>query len=285
MQTGRIELNGFELSYILRDGQNNTKTPLLLLHGFSGSAKDWLFYLEQLPEDVTAVALDIIGHGESGHPDTPEYYRYGSIASQINLVLNKLGFQKVILLGYSMGGRAALAFANKFPQKTEDLILESTSFGIEDEQEKRERSLADERLVKLLTSEGIEKFFDYWFSLPLFATLKKLPGKQLAKIKNQRLQNSPTGLANILREFSQGKMPYYLSQPDKYQFPVLLITGELDEKYKALNKKYAKVLPHCKNIIVEGAGHNVHLEKPLEFINFTHEFLKSIWEEKWDSTG
>ena len=268
------------LSYLFKKGKDKSKIPLILLHGFSGSAKDWNFFLNNLQDDITAAALDLIGHGKSDSPPKANFYTADSIALQIKTLIEEIGAEKVILIGYSMGGRAALSFALKFPEKISTMILESTSFGIEKEEDREKRRKEDKRLAEFIMANSIETFVDYWLSLPLFNSLKKLPVEKFQELKNSKLQNSRIGLANILKEFSQGKMSYFFDKPEALNFPTLLISGELDKKYKLQNERAAKILPYSTSVVIPNAGHNVHLEKPEEFINFTHKFLESVWKEK-----
>jgi 2-succinyl-6-hydroxy-2,4-cyclohexadiene-1-carboxylate synthase len=279
MEFKNFLFENIRLSYILKKGKDKSKIPLILLNGFSGSAEDWIFFLNNIPNDITAAALNIIGHGKSDSPKNGNFYNAGSIALQIKTLIEELGFEKVILIGYSMGGRAALSFASKFPERVSAMILESTSFGIKNEKERKNRIKEDARLAEFILAKNIETFVDYWLSLPLFNSLKNLPPEKFQELKKSKLQNSKTGLANILKEFSTGKMPYFLNNPEIFNFPVLLISGELDKKYKSQNEKAVKIIPHSTSVVIPNAGHNVHLEKPEEFINFTHKFLESIWKE------
>ncbi len=275
----KFNFKSVSLSYILQRGNDLNKTPLIFLHGFSGSAKDWIFFLDTLPQDTTAIALDFIGHGNSDVPESLEYYTPNAIALQIKTLLELLNLEKVILIGYSMGGRAALSFTHAFPQNVAGMVLESASFGIKEEKERKERAEKDNELADLILLKGLKTFFDYWFELPLFSSLKKLPKEKLLRLKKERLKNNPIGLANTLKYFSTGKMPYFLTNPDVFNFPLLLISGEKDEKYTKQNREISKLLPNCQTVVVPNAGHNVHLEKPQDFINFTNIFLNNIWKK------
>ncbi len=280
MEIKNFRFENFSLSYLLKKGNDKNKTPLILLHGFSGSAEDWLPFLNSLDETITAVALDLVGHGKSSSPKEEKYYSADSISAQIKRLYEVLGFRKAIIIGYSMGGRATLAFTTKFPELVSGLVLESTSFGIEDKKEKQLRTKQDEELAKFILESKIEDFVNHWLSLPIFETLKNLPVEKFTELKKAKLINSEIGLANILKGFSTGKMPYFLNFKILADIPILLIAGEKDLKYKKGNEKAAKRLPNSTNVVVENAGHNVHLEKPKEFIILTKFFLEKIWKQK-----
>src|SRR5690625_6877126 len=85
-----------------------------------------------------------------------------------NTLRDTLKITKIHLLGYSMGGRTSLSFANYYPEKINSLILESASPGIADPFERQRRKEADKALAEKILIEGVEAFVDYWEDLPLF---------------------------------------------------------------------------------------------------------------------
>ncbi len=78
-----------------------------------------------------------------------------------------------------MGGRAALSYAVKYPEKLAGLILESTSAGIADEKLREERVRSDEKIIKIIEEKSIEEFVEYWMNQDLFASLKNLPKEKI----------------------------------------------------------------------------------------------------------
>jgi len=70
-------------------------------------------------------------------------------------------------------------------------------------------------------------------------------------------------------------MPGYWKYLDMLRVQTLLITGESDKKFTEINSQMVKKIPHAEQHIVSGSGHNVHLEKPEEFIILVKEFLRN----------
>jgi len=250
--------------------------PLVFLHGFSGSSNDWKFIFKQLPSKFFPVAIDLIGHGKSDSPNASKFYTVKSIVKQLDNIFSFLGLDKIILCGYSMGGRAAISYAVTFPKKIKGLILESATPGIADLKSREKRYSEDIQLAKNITEKGLQFFFDEWFDKPLFKSLKNLPNRTYNKLKNERLNNSITGLSNILTNFSTGKMPDYWTQLNILEFPVLLLTGSLDVKFTKINSKMDRLINNAEYIIVHDSGHNIHFEKPQKFINFIVRFLEKF---------
>ncbi len=251
------------------------KPTVLFIHGFSGSSADWADIISGLDYNFSYAAIDLIGHGESSSPPEVKFYKIDSIIEQIKTVIKKLNIDRTILAGYSMGGRAAISFASKYPDIVNGLILESSTAGLREESEREKRIQNDEEIADKINTEGIQQFVDFWMSLPIFNSQKVLPVEKLDEIKKQKLKNNPIGLANSLRGFSTGRMPQLWNQLKNFDFPITLITGELDEKYCAINRKMLNLLPNAEFHVVEGTGHNIHLEKPSEFLILVNRFLRT----------
>ncbi len=255
---------------------NPENDTLIFLHGFTGSANDWLQTTKLIDKRFNKIAVDLIGHGKSDSPLNVEKYSPEKINEQLLNIINHFTDNKVIILGYSMGGRAALNFAINRPDKLKGIILESTSAGIEDPEERDIRVKSDEELADFIESNTIETFIDFWMNLEIFGTQKRFSNNLLNILRTEKLKNSSLGLANALRGFGTGRMPYLGDKLSSLNFPVLLITGELDSKFSQINKEIVKKFPSAKFQIVKNAGHNVQLEEREDFIEHTNKFLNQF---------
>jgi len=250
---------------------NTNKTPVVFIHGFTGCAKDWLFLFDKIPINFFPIAIDLIGHGESETINNLDYYSSNKIVQQLDSLFSKLNLGKIIIAGYSMGGRAAISFSINHPQKIKSAILESSTPGIEDFLLKKQRVEFDLLLAEKIKQSGTEAFIDFWFSTPLFESLKNLPNYE--SIRKERYQNNPIGLAHMLAGFSTGMMANYWDKLHLFNFPVLLISGESDKKYTNINRKMMGRFPKAQHKTIMNCGHNVHLEKPELFIKLVNDFL------------
>lgn len=251
------------------------KPTIVFIHGFTGSSSDWLEILPKIDNHFSTIAIDLIGHGKSSSPHNSELYEINSLNKQIKKIIEVFQLDKVIVVGYSMGGRVALNFANEYPNFVKGLILESTSAGILDAKERNERYQSDLLLSEKIIDEDVEKFVDYWINLPLFSSQRSLPKEKLNDIRLAKLNNNPTGLSNSLIGCSTGKMQPLYNRLQFFNFPVLLISGEKDTKYCEINSEMNNLFPLSEHVIVKGAGHNIHLELPSEFVILVNRFLRA----------
>lgn len=265
-----VEINGIRLNV----EQAGSGPPLLLLHGFTGSATSWQAISESFCAQFTTYAVDIIGHGDSDAPDDPQRYRMERCVEDLVALMDHLDLPAVNLLGYSMGGRVALHLALYAPERITQLILESASPGIVDTVEREARVRADEALAESIEREGVAAFVERWERLPLFASQEGLPFVHQQEQRRQRLRNSVTGLANSLRGMGAGAMEPVVERLGELQMPVMLIVGELDQKYCELGRMMVSAIPEARLEIVPGAGHTVHVDQPAAFGRLVLDYLR-----------
>jgi 2-succinyl-6-hydroxy-2,4-cyclohexadiene-1-carboxylate synthase len=256
--------------------KNNSPDFILFLHGFTGSTQDWVEIIPHIDPRFNCATMDFVGHGKSGSPIEINFYNTGSIVEQINSVVENIRCNKIILLGYSMGGRAALNFAIKYPEKVKAMILESATPGITGDNLRSQRVQNDVELSKFILNNPIEKFVDYWTNIDLFMSQKNLAPERISKIRENKLKNNPVGLSNSLKGFSTGKMPPLFDKLGEIEAKTLLISGEIDDKFTAINFSMEKNIRNSGHKIIKNAGHNTHIENPDDFIYEVNNFLKQF---------
>ncbi|WKA56066.1 2-succinyl-6-hydroxy-2,4-cyclohexadiene-1-carboxylate synthase [Planococcus shixiaomingii] len=264
-----VAVNG--VRYHVEIANENKQQTVVFLHGFTGSIKTWQSIVEQL-RDFKVVLIDLIGHGQSESPDLAERYGMNQQIADLEAIFTKLALTDFVLVGYSMGGRTALAYACAYPERLEALILESASPGLRTEEEQKERQDRDAALAKRILRDGIPTFVNFWQEIALFDSQKQLPEQVKQAVREERLAQNPNGLANSLVGMGTGSQQSYWEDLSRLAMPVLLVAGALDLKFTGINKKMLAVLPNARLEIVE-AGHAIHVEKPLEFATIVKEYL------------
>lgn len=262
----------YEVDEPPREGMAQPPT-LVLLHGFTGSAANWAHYQPIFATDYRTIAVDLLGHGQTEAPTDLARYSMEQSASDLAGLLTTIAPGPVNLLGYSMGGRLALYFAVHYPYLVQSLILESASPGLADDEAQQERIHSDEQLADTIEAEGMATFVERWEKLPLFATQQALPITMQHQLREQRLQNRPQGLANSLRGLGTGRQPSLWEQLTTLSIPMLLLAGELDQKFKVIAQQMATYLPRATVTLVPEAGHTIHLEQPTAFQEHVLNFL------------
>ncbi|XP_065253832.1 1-acylglycerol-3-phosphate O-acyltransferase ABHD5 [Emys orbicularis] len=101
------------------------KTPLVLLHGFGGGVGLWALNFEELCENRTVYAFDLLGFGRSSRPqfDTDAEEAENQFVEAVEEWRQEVGLERMILLGHNLGGFLAAAYSLKYPSRVKHLIL------------------------------------------------------------------------------------------------------------------------------------------------------------------
>ena len=272
----RVPVNGVSLNVeVVGNGP-----AVVAIHGFTGDMSTWDSFREAARGKFSVITVDVLGHGASEAPEDPDRYSMEHCAQDLLNVLDSLGLQQASWVGYSMGGRICLNLALAAPGRCRALVLESTSPGISDVDERRRRVERDEALARMIEEKGIEAFVDYWESQPLFDSQRRLDEEARQQLRCQRLQNSPTGLANSLRGMGTGVQPALQCRLPTLPMPVLVVVGEEDDVYCDIARSMKAAVPLGELAVIAEAGHAVHLEQPDRFNRAVLGFLRAHKEDR-----
>ena len=159
-------------------------------------------------------------------------------------LLDQIPVSRIHLVGYSLGGRAALTFACRYPKRILTLTLESANPGITDESERAHRLAEDTARAESILKDGMSAFVENWYHMPLFASLSTHPQKlSVGAIKKSAKSNRPDWMAKVIRELSPGAQQPLWDWLPTLPIPVLLIAGKYDEKYVQIMHKMAEQIP------------------------------------------
>ena len=112
-----VTIHGHELSYL----DSGTGSVVLFIHGILGSQRQWTHLIDRLHDDHRVIVPDLFGHGESDKPVGD--YSLGAHAATLRDLLDRLGIERVTLVGHSLGGGIAMEFYYLFPERVERLVL------------------------------------------------------------------------------------------------------------------------------------------------------------------
>jgi 2-succinyl-6-hydroxy-2,4-cyclohexadiene-1-carboxylate synthase len=238
-------------------------TALLLLHGFTGSPSSWHDVVSRLTPGRLVVPTAIAGH--RGGPIADERTTWQGEVERLSRLVDEIsarGERRVVLGGYSLGARLALAVALARPRRLAGLVLVAPHAGLATVDERASREAADETLACAIERDGIARFVDRWEALPLFATQRALPPDVQALHRARRLENDALGLAAALRALGKGRMPFLEPAASSLSVRTTLLAGALDGDAVTNAERLARVMPAATPLIVPGVGHDVCLERP-----------------------
>lgn len=250
------------------------KPYLVMLHGFMGDSRSFNHLLESLSEFCNPVTIDLLGHGSTSAPMLSSRYGTFEQVEDIRIIFRELNLPPFFLLGYSMGGRLAIQTAIIHYQYLSGLILESTTFGIINDNDSTERIHKDEERATEI-ERNYRDFVDKWNQAALFksnSTHSEKRKQALMKIqKNQR----PHGLANSLRGFGTGSMPSADIALRDLKIPVLILSGDKDEKFTKIGNEMNQLIKNSKHIIIPNSSHRIHIDNPDSYLQSIKNFISS----------
>lgn len=252
---------------------NPENPPIVLLHGFTWNGASWAEVAERLSDRFYCVAPDLPGHGDTWSPEPVSEWSFTRVVDSLEEALHEVGLTRAHMVGYSMGGRIALQLALRPVFELDGLVLIGTSTGLATVEERKARVQADAELADRLATEGMEAFLERWMALPLFESLRRLDPERLAHLNAGRADQDPIELAAALVTMGTGGQPYLLEALEGLDTPSLLVVGEHDAKFRALNDEMLARLPQGRLEVLPGCGHSVPFERPEELSALISAFI------------
>ena len=239
----KIKINDIELAYTRR----GTGTPLVLLHGYPLDHHLWDDVTPLLEDTFDLILPDLRGFGDSMTVDTP--YTMDDYASDIASLLDQLGIRKAAIVGHSMGGYVALAFAKLYPERVRGLGLVSSQVLADppDRKEGRYKSAAD------VSEKGIGSVVEAM--APKFTSDERLQAFARETMERQ----PPAAFIGALKAMAErmDSTPLLSS----FKFPVVIIHGDADALIPIDRAREVKnAVPHAHLVEVNGAGHMPMME-------------------------
>jgi pimeloyl-ACP methyl ester carboxylesterase len=229
--------------------------PLVLMHGFGGSARNWRPQLRALRAAHRVATFDVRGHARSDAPRDPAAYRPDRFVADVARVLDHLGAARAVVGGLSMGAGIAARFAIAQPERVRGLVLVSIPPGAEEGTRQRGWALA---FADALERDGLDAAGARF----AWGPESGLDPKAAKLVKLGFAEHAPHALAHTLRELLavQPGADALGAELAGLDAPVLLLVGERDPVSLAPMQRLAAALPRATLVVVPGAGHAVNLE-------------------------
>lgn len=250
--------------HYLDAGPPDAQQAVLLLHSLGADHRLWRPQVEALQSQVRILAPDCRGHGKStgGREASLENW-----VEDIRAVLEAAGATRVDVVGVSMGGIQAMAFAHRYPDRVRSLVLADTFASLEENLVEGKVQATGGAAVKM----GMKDYADLY----LEQTLKE----GAAKVDAQALREAIAGmepesyLATARACFS---VKLDASLPE-IQAPTLVVIGEEDEKTPMeYSRRIADAIPGAQLRVIPRAGHLSNIDNPAGFTEALLEFWKSL---------
>jgi pimeloyl-ACP methyl ester carboxylesterase len=245
--------------------------PIVLAHGFGGSARNFGPQARALRARWRVGRFDARGHARSEAPTAPEAYTPATFVEDFGGVVDQTGAAEAVVGGLSMGAGTALRFALAHPERVRALVLAGFPPGRD---QPGSLTAAAERFAEAIERDGLEA---------AGAAFVWGPGSgldpQAARLVRQGfLEHPPHGLALTLRAVIavQPSVDEIAPQLAALARPALVIVGAHDRGSLAPSRALAAALPDARLVEVPEAGHVVNLAQPHAFNEALEAFLRDV---------
>jgi pimeloyl-ACP methyl ester carboxylesterase len=258
MRTLRVQGEAGSL-YVEDGGSGNI--PVVFVHSFAGSIHHWRSQLEHLRERRRAIAFDWRGHGESDRSSTNDY-TVEAVANDIAAVTDKMDLERFVLIGHSMGGSAAIAYANNHVSRVAGLIVAATPGRSPDEIAKP--------VMNSLRSPAYQKVMDDYVGQLL---TNARPDVQQLVTEGAKKISREAGIEMVEALFKFDPVDKFKKIPGQ---KLIVSVAREDQQPNSLHNQ----LPEIPSNVVQGTSHWVHLDQPDQFNLIVDDFLKKIDEKE-----
>jgi 3-oxoadipate enol-lactonase len=261
-----VEINGVSISY--RD--RGSGAAVVFIHGHPFDQSMWDPQVGALSWKYRVITLDLRGYGASEVPDV-EVTTLETMASDIKVLLDHLQVARAVVVGLSMGGQVAMAFADMFPERLAGLVLAATfAEGETPEGVAARRAMADRFVNEGSVLPGVEMLP----KLLAAASVKRDPGLAV-KVFTMIANAPPAGAAAAIRGRALRKD--YTASLQKVAVPALIVVGT-EDKYSPVEKaqRMQAAIPKAHLEIFEGIGHMPNLEDADRFNAVLHAYLAEL---------
>jgi esterase len=268
----RVAINGLDLHYV--EWGRAEAPPLVLLHGLTGHARTWDRLAGELSARFRVLALDQRGHGDSAAaPDAD--YRVETMAGDLASFVDQLGLSTFALVGLSMGGRVAIAYAGAHPGRVARLVIVDIGPDIHLPGLERIRGMMSGAPERIESEEAAIEYVRGANPRSDEAELRHRVAQGLKRGADGALTwKYDKALRDMMRSGGRRDTIDLWAPLDRIGCPTLVIRGaESDILSPEIAKRMLDRLPDGRLVEIHEAGHGVPADRPAEFAGAVSAFL------------
>lgn len=258
--------------------------PMLFVHGFSNEAHIWDDYVPHVMPHYAVHALDQRGHGESSWSDEG-HYAYEHLVADVETVVDQLGFERLVYVGHSLGGRVGTLFAGRNPERVAGFVLVDIGPELDARGSIRIRMDAEERGDG--TFDRVAQFETYLAHAYPAATptaIRRMAHYGLRPLEDGRFAlrmdtrfRAGRGADDLeaQRAYEEATQAELWDALAKIQCPTLVVRGAASDilSPEIADRMVDEVLPNGQLAVVPRAGHSVMTDNPEGFAEAVNGFV------------
>lgn len=264
-ESKQVEIFGQKIQYLETGVASNP--AVILLHGLGGDMSNWAMTIPALSGKYHVFVPDQVGFGKSDKPVAN--YRVAMLVEFLDVFCRKLGIQKPTLVGNSLGGWTAAAFAIAHPEKVDKIVLVDAAGYTSKRWGGPE--LTKEALAALnpATTEDFKRLFGLILYNKALVTDQFLETALTNKLK----RGDGYTINSFIESFQRGE-DFLDGKTTAIKTPTLVIWGKNDGlTLLGMGKAFVEDIPGAQLVVIDNCGHMPQMEKPAEFNSALLKFL------------
>ena len=265
------EVDGVRVHYLdAGQGDGGGGLPLVLLHAFPLHARMWAPQISALSPGRRVLAPDLLGFGRTDAPGTMFRYTMAGYADLVAGLLDRLGLDRVVLGGLSMGGYVSFAFLRQHGDRVAGLILADTRPGADTPEVYERRTDQQDQVARIGTTALIETLLE-----GLLCEHTRASRPDLVEQVRQLMANPPAGYIGALEAMKH--RPDSTPELAGITVPTLVVVGEDDAPAPPdVARDMQERIPGAELVVLLRAGHLSNLEAADEFNGAVSRFLARL---------
>ena len=261
--------------------------PMVLVHGFGNEAHLWDDFAPTVAGHYRVIALDLRGHGDSDW-DPDGRYDYTNHVADLEAVTRELGFERMVLVGFSLGGRVAMLYAGLHPEKLAGMVIVDSAPVLDARGTTRiQMEVAEHRDPAFSTLAEYENILAHNYSAATPEAIKRMARNGLRQREDGKyvLTMDPayrgarghTLGPDELASREEQHVKDMWAALEKLPCPTLVVRGAASDimSPEVADRMVDEVIPNATLAVVPQAGHSVMTDNPEEFNKAVAEFVLS----------
>ena len=273
----KAKINGVQLHW----EEAGSGTPIVFVHEFAGDARSWEAQMRFFSRRYRCVAYNARGYPPSEVPEQVEAYSQDIAVADLLGVMDHLKLERAHVVGFSMGGFAALIFGLRHPQRCRSLVIAGCGYGSGDDRAKWERDV--EQVASRFERDGMAKAADFYARGPTRVQFIDKDPRGWQEFYDQLRASSSVGHAMTMRGVQKRRPSIPQLEPEmrKLTVPTLVITGDEDEPCLEPGLVMKRAIPSAALVVMPKCGHTVNLEDPEAFNGHLERFFAQVDAGRW----
>ncbi|HKI98094.1 MAG TPA: alpha/beta hydrolase [bacterium] len=273
----KAEINGVNLYY----EDTGSGVPVVFVHEFAGDYRSWEPQVRHFSRRYRCITYNARGYPPSDVPEQVEAYSQDIAVDDLLGLLDHLGLQQAHIVGFSMGGYAALIFGLRHPECCRSLVIAGCGYGSDTDRSKWERDV--EQVAARFERDGMQTAADFYARGPTRVQFMDNDPRGWQEFYEQLRASSSIGHAMTMRGVQRRRPSVGQLEPQlrKLDVPTLVMTGDEDEPCLEPGLLMKRSILSSALVVMPKCGHTINLEDPTAFNGHLEAFFSAVDAGRW----